>query len=96
MTTNKGICEQFCDYFKKLFPTKLGLYLAQFDNYLFDFPNLKATEEASCNGCISEEEVWEMLKKFRKDENPANEAVIYFVTFLVLRLNHWMEQRSIP
>lgn len=79
--------------------------LTQFDNYLVNFPHLEATEVAGCEGHITEDEIWEALKKVGKDKTLDTDGSLYevylrllpmFVLLLKILFNHWIEQGTIP
>lgn len=57
LTMDGSLYGEFRDYFLKLFTREPGQSSAQFDNYLVDFLRLKATEAASCEVCITKEEI---------------------------------------
>lgn len=43
--------------------------MSQVNSYLVNFPHLKATEAAGCEGHIKEKEIWEVLKKVGKNNS---------------------------
>lgn len=60
---------------------------------------------ATCEDCITEEEICEALKKVRKDKTLGINVLHYkvylrllplFVSMLKVLFNHWMEQGAIP
>lgn len=51
----------------RLFTRVPSLSTSQFNKYLADFPRIEATEASSFESCITEEKIWKVLKKFRKD-----------------------------
>lgn len=68
---DEGICGEFCDYFQKFFTRVPGLSTS-------DLPYLKETEAVSCNGCITEEEIWEVLN-VEKDMTLGIDGLLYKV-----------------
>lgn len=50
---------------------------AQFDNYLTEFPRRGLTEATGCEGCVTEENIWDSLDKVEKDKILRIDGLLY-------------------
>ena len=78
-TTKEGIFREFRDYFQKLFIKEPELISAQFYTYLADFPGLEAAEAAECDGCITENEIRQILETVGTNKIPGIDCFPYKV-----------------
>lgn len=67
LRVTKDLCEEFRRYFEGRFTKVPSLNIDEFRSYLADFPWLSPTEAASCEGEITEGEIYLALKKVGRD-----------------------------
>ncbi|CAE1227672.1 unnamed protein product [Acanthosepion pharaonis] len=79
------MCEAFRRHFESRFTKEPGLREEEFRSYLADFPRLSPIEAASCEGEITEDEVYVVLKKVGRGKSPGLDGLPYE---LYLRLSH--------
>ncbi len=96
--------EAFRRHFESRF-TKEPVLREEFRSYLADFPRLSPTEAASCEGQITEGEVYAALKKVGRGKSPGLDGLPYelylrlshiFVPILTVVFNNWFRSGSIP
>ena len=103
--SNHEMRDDFLAHFRDRFARYPDLPVQEFRSYWADFPRLRETEAASCEGLVTECEIRDALKQVGLNKPPGLDGLPYevhlrlphmFVPFLTDMFNHWFAQGAIP
>ena len=105
LRSNHEIREAFRTHFQDRFARCPDLQAQEFRDYLADFPRLGEVEAASCEGAVTECEVYSAMKQVGLNKSPGLDGLPYevylrmshmFSPILTNVFNHWLAQEAIP